>query len=360
MATSRLLGRAGICIHPLSILNLVRNADVDNSLTVPLARTRLDGCACTSPLAHFYIYHSESSIRELHPFTTITHLASQSTVTHPSAGDIEIQFLFRPRGPTQEPSPTAIKKKHGLAPSFLRLLHRTQNSKTGSQWTDRLASLANEDSSTGPKPDALNAKPQEGEPISLRLEGPYFTPANPLKYDTVVCIVAGTGVSGALAIAAAFKELEDANDCKGCTSNEILEDGGPSRGEDSTKSSFIELRNDKRMKAGRRKESRWKRCIVLWSCKEETFIPMGETFGFCSTEGLEFRPYLTGNGRKRLDVGKVLDEIIDSGNLEMGERQKQKTWVYISGPNAFIAAGEAACKERLARGVEWYGARWDV
>lgn len=35
-------------------------------------------------------------------------------------------------------------------------------------------------------------------------------------------------------------------------------------------------------------------------------------------------------------------------------------WVYISGPNPFIAAGEKACKARQGRGVEWYGARWDI
>jgi len=35
-------------------------------------------------------------------------------------------------------------------------------------------------------------------------------------------------------------------------------------------------------------------------------------------------------------------------------------WVYISGPNAFIAAGEAACKKRRGRGVECYGAKWDI
>jgi hypothetical protein len=32
-------------------------------------------------------------------------------------------------------------------------------------------------------------------------------------------------------------------------------------------------------------------------------------------------------------------------------------WIYISGPNAFIAAGEVACKERYRRGVDWYGAK---
>lgn len=40
--------------------------------------------------------------------------------------------------------------------------------------------------------------------LSLRLEGPYFTAANPREFETVVCLVAGTGVTGAIAIAEAF------------------------------------------------------------------------------------------------------------------------------------------------------------
>jgi len=35
-------------------------------------------------------------------------------------------------------------------------------------------------------------------------------------------------------------------------------------------------------------------------------------------------------------------------------------WVYISEPNAFVAAGEKAGKEKQQRGVEWYGAKWDI
>lgn len=35
-----------------------------------------------------------------------------------------------------------------------------------------------------------------------------------------------------------------------------------------------------------------------------------------------------------------------------------KIWVYLSGPNPFIQAGEAACK--ASGGVEWFGARWSI
>lgn len=47
--------------------------------------------------------------------------------------------------------------------------------------------------------------PDDSVETTLRLEGPYFTPANPELYRTTVCLVAGTGLSGAIAIAAAFQ-----------------------------------------------------------------------------------------------------------------------------------------------------------
>ena len=59
--------------------------------------------------------------------------------------------------------------------------------------------------------------------------------------------------------------------------------------------------------------------------------------------------HLTGNERPRLDVVKTLADV------RGGEA---KTWVYLSGPNPFIEAGEAAC--RANGGVEWFGARWSI
>ncbi len=76
------------------------------------------------------------------------------------------------------------------------------------------------------------------------------------------------------------------------------------------------------------------------------------------SSGLDVRIHLTGNRRPRLSVDKVLDEIlIEDSNNGKGEG---KTWVYISGPNAFISNAEASCKKMQERGVEWYGAKWDI
>lgn len=44
------------------------------------------------------------------------------------------------------------------------------------------------------------------KPISLRLEGLYFTPADPSRYQTVVCLVAGTGISSGKSLVKSIKK----------------------------------------------------------------------------------------------------------------------------------------------------------
>lgn len=244
---------------------------IETSLSVPLPRRRLDGCACSSPLAHFYIYHSESSIRELHPFTTTTHLASQNTITHYTHDDIDIQFLFRKSKASpvyMPPSETAL----GFAPSLFSIFRKLKHRKPASQWTNKLAGLADGENHPGfegedltrtaklkspaSKPELLITKPpiiSRSVPVSLHLEGPYFTPADPARYANVVCIVAGTGVSGALAIAGAFQELE--------RKNGVLTDTNP---QDSRTNSIITIP----------RERVWKRCVVIWSVREADFIDL--------------------------------------------------------------------------------------
>ena len=229
-----------------------------------MPRRRLDGCACTSPLAHFYIYHAGSSIRELHPFTTITHLASENVKTPKDEDDLTIQFLFRKRSNSLQPSESAPTPKRGFAEMARTLLSPKIKRKV--QWTEKLASHADAQvsaaipilsTSTNPKrastftfgPD----HPHTVATIPLRLEGPYFTHADLSRYRTVICLVAGTGISGAIAIAGAFAEterqrtttmdscgsLEGAGACMASTANGI-----------------------------------WERCVVVWSVREEDYIDM--------------------------------------------------------------------------------------
>ncbi len=182
--------------------------------------------------------------------------------------------------------------------------------------------------------------------ISVRLEGPYFTPADPARYNTVICLVAGTGISGAIAIAGAFaKIIRDKAECcdtggKTCT----LYDP----------STVV-----------------WKRCVIVWSVREEDYVelpllqriltPLLSRFGDLlltrlegkepSQTALEVQVHLTGKGRPRLDMYNTLSSI-------QSREPEGSMWAYLSGPNRFIEAGEDACK--ATTGIDWYAARWDI
>jgi len=315
------------------------------SVLVSLPRQRLQGCACKSPLAHFYIYHSKSSVRELHPFTTITHLASENHLTPQNEDDLSIQFIFRKRGqPAQSLDP--LPRKDGFAAAMLRLF--SPGTRQKSQWTAQLADLADPDSIPSetqrfPPKQPLGesslrdtSKPVFGPnhprpiiDISLRLEGPYFTPADPSSYRTVICLVAGSGISGAIAIAGAFAEHNRLS--------------GPGN-------SGQEGPEDKRMVASSsepRAKRTWERCVIVWSVREDDYVAM-PFLKPESTDNLEVRIQLTGKGRPRMDVNETLTEIC--------AEKPTSTWVYISGPDAFISAAEKACRE--IAGLDYFGARW--
>jgi hypothetical protein len=151
--------------------------------------------------------------------------------------------------------------------------------------------------------------------------------------------VAGTGVSGAMAIASAFKEVERQTTTALQSMTSEVEDFG----EGSTRNSFAVPEHTRV----------WERCIVVWSVREDDYVNL-PIFEASPSSSLEVRIHHTGTGRKRMVPGDILDEILSS------TRVNQSTWVYLSGPNAFIASGEEACKSRQTRGVDFYGARWDI
>lgn len=319
---------------------------------MPLPRNRLDGCACTSPLAHFYIYHSDSSVRELHPFTTITHLASENARTPKDEDNFTIQFLFRKRSRVVHVEELKVVSKDKNLIDILRTL-LSPKVKKKSQWTEKLASLADSIhppvSGHAPKADvhalqimspasdaeekaistSFNFGPDHTFPlinVTLRIEGPYFTPADPSLYKTVICLVAGTGISGAIAIAGAFAETERqraiALTCRSSVGGSCI----------ATAAASI-----------------WERCVIIWSVREADYIDLPFFHGLASDK-LEVRTQLTGNGRARMDFDKMIDDVQKSGPAG-------PVWVYLSGPNSFITTGEMACQKA---GVDWYGARWDI
>ena len=140
------------------------------------------------------------------------------------------------------------------------------------QWTNRLAGLLDNQGSVTEKGEggttasslALASSrtaidPSQHPPpieVSLRLEGPYFTPADPAHYDTVVCLVAGTGVSGAIAIVGAFKELERSR----ARARDGQGDGlplSPVYASPSPPSSLV-----------------WSNCVVVWSVRQEDCVAL--------------------------------------------------------------------------------------
>lgn len=63
------------------------------------------------------------------------------------------------------------------------------------------------------------------------------------------------------------------------------------------------------------------------------------------SSGLEVGIHLTGNGQKRLPIGAVLDDILDPGRGPSLRETPPSTWVYISGPHAFIEEGDGFARD---------------
>lgn len=223
-----------------------------------------------------------------------------------------------------------------------RLLHSVSDKfkpKKSLPWTTRLASLAAKKEGTSkdyPK-EILNQEDVPCVDLSLRLEGPYFTAANPYSYSTIICLVAGTGVTGALAIGAAFNKLA------------------------SSSPSSIPAGNSPT------KPRCWTRCCILWSVKadQEIDLPFLEPLA----EGLEVRKFLT--GRRTIESSGTQEKRGEDGRLNMEKEvvdrvfparfEGERTWVYISGPKRFIASAKTACSnvEKMGARLDFYAASWD-
>lgn len=192
----------------------------------------------------------------------------------------------------------------------------------------------------------------------LRLEGPYFTPAAPHRFKTVVCLVAGTGISGAIALAGAFDGKQQArSEAAGVTLC------SSSKGECDRMPILDSVSNNL-----------WERCVLIWTVREEHYVelPVLRSNG---TPGFETHVHLSGKGKPRLDAYSCLKEIVlhdmvakrQTGAEKLTNHDKMITdeelngegvWVYISGPNGFIDTAEMACKK--IDGLQYYGARWDI
>ena len=292
---------------------------MSHSISVSLPRARLTGCSCLSPLAHFFIHHGGSSIKELHPFTTITHLASKDDEVPSEDDKMTIQFLFR-----KAPSKPGIELNNRLPFKFRtssRLFRRILDRPRSIGWTARVTSPLDQlvDTERAQQHIAEDGNAPSVE-LKLRLEGPYFSPADPSRYHTVICLVAGTGISGAIAISGAFIELQKSRVARNENKSKVYPLTAP-----------------------------WQRCIILWSVRENDVVnlPFLE-----SCAGLELRPSLTGLGKQRMNISQTLT------NLQKQMGSGMKMWVYISGPRGFIEASKTVCKSMT--NVDFHAAGWEI
>lgn len=172
--------------------------------------------------------------------------------------------------------------------------------------------------------------------LKLRLEGPYFTAAKPMSYKTVLCLVAGTGVTGAIAIAEAFqahrRTAKGLIQCPRC-----MEDP--------------------------RSPTRWQRCVMLWVVREDDFVEIPAINGkqpkahqstphldvyadlliALQCDGLDIRIHKTGQGKSRPDLQGIL--------LEYCGSKGDDSWCYVCGPPGFVASAERACMK--VKGLTW-------
>ncbi|KAL8715359.1 MAG: hypothetical protein Q9220_000692 [cf. Caloplaca sp. 1 TL-2023] len=264
-----------------------------------------------------YLYHETwpGNKREVHPFTTITHLATQDAITKPENDELMVQFLFRKiRASSYAPEDGTPSRKP------LRLFSKfTGGFSRGAEWTEKLAGPLDRRLEEQRHVYAENRKEdlQTSWDLDLRLEGPYFSPADPSRYHTVICLVAGTGISGALAIAGAFIALQKPHEPEAHRSPHV----GPV----------------------------WRKCIIVWSIRDSDYVEL-PMLG--RHPALEMKVCLTGPGRPRQDMKKIVSEIRE------GTAALSGVWTYISGPRGFIESAKTAC--RSTPHVDYHAASWEI
>ncbi|KAI4196727.1 MAG: hypothetical protein LQ350_006373 [Teloschistes chrysophthalmus] len=198
----------------------------------------------------------------------------------------------------------------------------SENAKKGTEWTEKLASSL-DPAKIERDYDSLERQEhdlQASSDLALRLEGPYFSPADPARYHAVVCFVAGTGVSGAIAIAGAFRALQRSRETNESAPS-IHERLGP----------------------------RWQTCTIAWSVRESDYtdLPFLEP-----SPDLTVRVCLTGPGRPRQNIQEIMDET----RKKIGP--DASIWTYISGPKGFIENAKTICKAMPL--VDIFAADWEV
>lgn len=207
------------------------------------------------------------------------------------------------------------------------LLQRAQGKKTQNkldkEWTWKLGSLV-------PTPDGPHRS------IEARVEGPYI-PNNASGFATakrVVCIVGGTGVTGACSLALWWIRY---------------------RSQDAAA-----------------------KFNLVWTVRQRSTSLVPEWVELEAAarqvDSLELKVHVSSE-EGRVDAAQCLRPALESG--EGGRREASgKGWVYVSGPEGLLFSTEAACvslRKEIRRGretyggvnwcvegLEWYSAKWEV
>lgn len=196
--------------------------------------------------------------------------------------------------------------------------------------------------STTPGTSASDTQAEDaGVRLTVRLEGPYFTAAHPMAFDTVVCLVAGTGITGAIAIASGFRAQQTVHSS-------------------TTASTFDEERQENTQVRARKAQCT--RCIVVWCVRADDFVKIPVVSGKClqvfnessaiptdtslielQNDGLDLRIHRTGGGAPRPSISGILHDIC--------QQDGSRTWAYVCGPKGFVMAAERACMS--ISGLTW-------
>lgn len=167
----------------------------------------------------------------------------------------------------------------------------------------------------------------------MRIEGPYASSHSPFtSAHSILCIVGGTGITGALSLAERFVRIKTSPDSSEYTCQNLN---------------------------------------VVWSIRNTEDAPLTDIASLQAKAveagvDLPFRRHVTGSGRARMDFDKVISEwVVQTGVVVDGKKGGGKLWVYFSGPQGFMNTGEASCvalrnELQLGGTLEWYSAKWEV
>ncbi|GAB7346183.1 hypothetical protein MBLNU457_4924t1 [Dothideomycetes sp. NU457] len=286
--------------------------------SVPAHVSGREAATTDLPLKTYYLNVPSASKFENHPFTACNGALSASE----NGRQQDIVFLLR--------VPTTGKPEKQQAKEWTTKIQRLVDPVEKTSQTD--LEIGN-GLTVEPKDERkLSGETLAGtcsRTIKLRIQGPYTIPHSPFnRYDAVLCVIGGTGISGALSLANTYIALKMSG--KPCLTQ---------------------------------------RFSILWSLRDTEdadLVDVSNMLALAAKAEIDvvLEKHITGTGRSRLDFTTALPQRL------AGE---ESTWVYFSGPDGLMNAAEQACidfksaRRRADKAakissprLDWYCAKWDV